>query len=156
MPHLPSPAGARYAAATAFALCNAANAFLWICFAPVADATARRFRVSVGSVNQLSLLFLYLYAPGYLLSVYVTQRYGLRANVGMGALLNAACAWVRFAATAPSTGFGLLAAGQALGALAQPAFTNTPALLALEWCAALHVTAAFVCSFVAAARPGAD
>jgi hypothetical protein len=95
MPHLPSPAGARYAAATAFALCNAANAFLWICFAPVADATARRFRVSVGSVNQLSLLFLYLYAPGYLLSVYVTQRYGLRANVGMGALLNAACAWVR-------------------------------------------------------------
>jgi hypothetical protein len=125
----------RYAAATAFALCNAANAFLWICFAPVVEVTARRFRVSVRSVNQLSLLFLYLYAPGYLLSVYVTTRYGLRANVCVGALLNAACAWVRFAATAPSAGFGLLAAGQALGALAQPAFTNTPALLALEWCA---------------------
>ena len=89
----------RVAMAVAFSLGNAANAFLWICFAPVVDATARRYGVSATDVNQLSLLFLFLYAPGLLLSAFATERYGLRANVAMGAALNAACAWVRYAAT---------------------------------------------------------
>lgn len=127
----------RVAMAVAFSLGNAANAFLWICFAPVAQASARRFGTSVATVNQLSLIYLYAYAPGLLLSALVTQRYGLRANVATGAALNAACGWVRVTArAAPSRStFGVVAFGQALGAIGQPAFTNAPALLALEWCA---------------------
>ena len=127
----------RVAMAVAFSLGNAANAFLWICFAPVAQASARRFGVSVATVNQLSLLYLYAYAPGLLLSALVTQRCGLRANVATGAALNAACGWVRVAArAAPArSAFGVVAFGQALGAIGQPTFTNAPALLALKWCA---------------------
>lgn len=129
----PTYSRGRHAAAAAFSLGNAMNAVLWICFSPVAAATARRYAVSIGDVNQLSLLYLYLYAPGCLLSGYVMQRYGLRANVAMGAVLNTACGWLRFAATARGAGFGLLAVGQAFGALAQPAFLNAPARLAADW-----------------------
>ena len=141
-PHAPPPAPPprfskrrRVAMAVTFGLGNAANAFLWICFAPVAQASARRFDVSVDAVNQLSLLYLYLYAPGLVLSAMVTRRFGFRANVAVGASLNVACGWVRVAARAasPRAAFAVVAAGQALGAMGQPSFTNAPALLALEW-----------------------
>ena len=122
-------------AALAFSLSNGMNAFLWIGFSPVAQATAQRYDVSTGDVNTLSLLFLYLYAPGFCLAVAVTQRHGMRASVLLGAFLNLACGWVRYGATAlsPAHAFGLLAFGQALGALAQPAFTNAPPALAAAW-----------------------
>jgi len=126
---------ARFAVLGAFALSNAANAFLWISFSPIFAATGAFWAVSPAAVNALSLVFLVLYLPGALLASVVTERFGLRAALVLGAALNLAGAALRAAGGAlPSpAGFALALAGQSVAALGQPVFTNSPARLSAEW-----------------------
>ena len=85
-----------------FCLQSMLNAFLWICFAPIDDYTARYFSLFKGDgssgksdtslVNILSVTFLVLYLPGSILASYIMSRYGLRRVVIVGAVLNASAA----------------------------------------------------------------
>ena len=132
----------RFSVLALFCLGNASNAFLWICFSPIFDATARRFQVSNFAVNMLSLVFLIVYLPASVLTVYLTERYGLRAAILSGCGLNAIGGWLRFIACylPPERGasFGLLLIGQLFGAVAQPFFTNLPARVSADWFTAGH------------------
>ena len=125
----------RWAVLAAFALSNALNAYLWISFAPVANIVAQRFSVTLESVNWLSLVFMILYAPGAVASIYVSERYGIRALLLCAAMLNAVAALARWLGTfAPRpAAFAIVMAGQCVAALAQPAFINAPARIAGDW-----------------------
>ena len=72
-----------------FALSSAANAFLWISFAPIYASAASWFSVSSGAINWLSLVFMVVYLPGSLLAAVSMERLGLRATLLLGAGGNA-------------------------------------------------------------------
>jgi hypothetical protein len=64
------------------------------------------------------------------------ERFGLRANILLGAFLNLLCGWVRYGGSLiakPSAAYGVVMLGQVLGALGQPLFTQTPTRVANIW-----------------------
>ena len=127
----------RWVVLLAFSLSNALNAFLWIQFAPIALLVSSRFGVSLPAVDWLSLSFMALYVPGALVTIFVTERFGMRALLLGAAAANALAALVRYVgAFAPAAGgasFGVVMLGQCVAALAQPAFINAPSRLAGDW-----------------------
>ena len=128
----------RWAVLLAFSLSNALNAFVWIQFAPIANLTSARFGVSLASVDWLSLSFMLLYVPGAAVSIFVTERFGMRALLLGAASANALAALVRYLATfAPvARQFPVVMLGQCIAALAQPAFINAPSRVSGDWFAA--------------------
>lgn len=125
----------RYLVLASFALSNAANAFLWISFSPIFANVSTFWGVSAAVVNWFSLSFLILYLPGALIASVVTERWGLRSAIVLGAAGNALGAWIRYAGAAlrSPVGFGIAIVGQCVAALAQPVFTNSPARLSADW-----------------------
>jgi len=136
-----SSARARGAAAALALFCagNGLNEMMQLTFSPVFAATQAAFGVSAAAVTLLPALYLLAFAPAALALALLRTRLGLRACLAGGAALQAAGAWMRFAACAAPAArgaFPLLAAGQLVAALAQPVFTNLPAALAATWFAA--------------------
>jgi len=89
-------------------------------------------------VNWLAIVFQVLYFPGMLLCLYALAATDLRftmllgTGIGLvGALLRTLSAFV--AVSDPGLGYWLCMAGQVLGALAQPIFLSTPAIVAANW-----------------------
>jgi FLVCR family MFS transporter 7 len=124
-----------------FCLANLCNAVLWISFSPISSLTASFYGVGVDKVNALSIVFLAAYVPCSFLSNWVVKRWGMRTGLVLACSLNAASGLVRFLSAesnsaprgAGQTGYWILLAGQTLGAVAQPFFTNLPAKLAAVW-----------------------
>jgi FLVCR family MFS transporter 7 len=126
----------RWIVLAVFSLSNALNAYIWIQFAPVANITALRFAVSPLATNMLSLVFMLLYVPGAAVTIYLSERLGVRRLLLLAAAANAAAGWVRYLAMlapSPGTAYAGVLVGQCIGALAQPAFINAPARLAGDW-----------------------
>ena len=127
----------RWLVLLAFSLSNALNAYLWISFAPIANLTAARFAVQLPAVDWFSMSFMLLYAPGAVLSIVWTERFGMRSLLLCAAGANFLAALVRwlgvFAPTAGGVGFGVVMLGQCVAALAQPAFINAPARISGDW-----------------------
>ena len=125
-----------------FSSVNLCNAFLWITFAPISDLTATFIGGSVGNttaVNFLATVFLILYLPGSFVGVYVNKRWGLKATVVVGSLLNLVGALIRFAGafakdhTSSPFVFTLLLLGQCVASICQPVVLNIAATVANEW-----------------------
>jgi hypothetical protein len=118
----------------AFAISNALNAYLWISFAPISNIAASRFNVSVNSINWLSLSYMLLYAPGAVLSIFITERFGMKILLLTAASANCLAAIIRWLGVyGGSSGFFIIMLGQCLAALAQPAYINAPARLSGDW-----------------------
>ena len=118
----------------AFALSNAMNAYLWISFAPIANVAASRFNVSVNAINWLSLSYMLLYGPGAIVSIFVTERFGMKTLLLAAATTNCIAAVIRWLGVyGGNFGFIIIMFGQCLAALAQPAYINAPARLAGDW-----------------------
>ena len=112
----------RFAVLAVFASGNMLNACLWIAFASIASIVQDRFQVSAGAVNALSLVFMATYIPGSIASAYCLERFGLRAVLIGGAVLNAVCAWVRYAGCFigdPHASFAVVMIGQIIGSFSQ-------------------------------------
>ena len=129
---------ARFQALTIFSLLSLTNAFLWIGFAPIEPLIGDYYGVSATLVNLLSALFMLLYAPGAVLSSYMLHATDMRVNVLVAGLLMTIGVWMRYFSSfllhsSQPLSFAVLALGQGLAGLAQPALTNTPAKLAAEW-----------------------
>lgn len=126
----------RFAVIIIFAFANIINAAAWICFAPVVTFAQTRFAASNDEINMLSSVFLIAYVPGSFISVYMLERYGLRAGIVLGCVMNLLCAGIRYAGTfasSPQLQYSLVMIGQCIGGLAQPIFTNSPSRIAGDW-----------------------
>ena len=115
------------------------NQEIWINYAPIAALSARYYGVSNTSINGFSVLFLGLYAPGYVLALWAIERHGVRRSLLAAAWVQALGAWVRVAGCdasdgtrAASGGYGLAMLGQALAAIASPALNILPLRLAVD------------------------
>jgi hypothetical protein len=132
----------RFLVLALFCAGNLMNEFMQLTFSPIFASTQAVFGVSAAAVTLLPTLYLAAFAPAALALALLRARWGLRACMLAGAGVQALGALLRYAACAlaaraPARGaFPLLAAGQLLAALAQPIFTNLPAVLSATWFAA--------------------
>jgi len=128
--------GRRFVAAALFSAATALSAMMWIVLAPIAPLVQERFDTSANAVNLVSLLFLILYLPASVMAMWLVDAYGVRVTLLVGIGLDAAGCWLKWAGALmsnPAAGFALVLAGQALGALGQPAILNVPARVAADW-----------------------
>lgn len=124
---------------TLYCLASASNALLWITFSPINTLVQSYFGISAAAVNALSIVFLAAYIPFSFASNWVFSKYGTYVGIVLASVLDCFCGLLRFLSTESNSNargnhpYAVLMAGQALGAIAQPFFTNAPALLASRW-----------------------
>ncbi|EDQ87906.1 uncharacterized protein MONBRDRAFT_9679 [Monosiga brevicollis MX1] len=83
-----------------------------------------------------SMLFMMISVPLGFAGTYVLNTFGLRYSMILSAFLNAAGTVVRYGgdyAQAPHSKLAAVFAGQAITAMAQPVFLDSPTLLAAQW-----------------------
>jgi hypothetical protein len=102
----------------------------WLAFAPLADLAEARFAVDAGAVNALASSYLWLYAPGSLLSLYVVDSCGVRVCLAVACTVNTAVVAVRWLAletlAAPHAQYAVNLAAQARAA-------RCPRAAAMRW-----------------------
>ena len=126
-----------------FCLSEAANALMWVTFSPISniaqDYFGHGYYGSTTSVNMLANIFLILYGPGTMLSVYCMKHLKLKSTLVLVGSLTVLGAFIRFMAAMNNSAFGhgntyiLMVLGQALAALAQPMYLNSPPALSSVW-----------------------
>ena len=116
-----------------YVLVTLANGHLGNTFTAIEAQTASFFAITATHVNALVIVFLFLYVPGTVLSIWALRRFSIRTVMIIGALMNLG-AWIRlFALISPSHGYAWLMVGQILPALSAPIFFNSVALFAARW-----------------------
>jgi len=115
------------------------NQAMWLSFAPAPKATALRYDVPEGAIAAIAYSCTGLYLPGSWLCGHLLAKSGLRRAIIMACVLQTVGAVIRCLADilvrlwSAHAAFVCLFAGQGLGALAAPAFMNTPAVIAESW-----------------------
>ncbi|XP_054842995.1 solute carrier family 49 member A3 isoform X2 [Eublepharis macularius] len=128
----------RWLVLAAACLLNCSNAMLWLTFAPVADKTAEHFRISLDTVNWLSLVYLVISVPFGLVAIWMLDTIGLKCVVILCAWLNMVGSIVRAFSAIDVLSLGslnvvYLLVGQCLCAMAQPLIVFAPTKLAALW-----------------------
>jgi hypothetical protein len=141
-----APSGARFGVLGAYCAASFLCAGAWNTLAPIYAIAQERFDVGAGAVTLVALSMFLTYIPGSILALYVTERYGLRANLLTGASLQCGMSVMKWAGVAlcrsPHGAYALLLGGQVMGGLGQPLILNVVARLTMDWCAVLR----FVCA----------
>jgi predicted MFS family arabinose efflux permease len=120
---------ARYRALAAYALLQALMQFEWLRFAPVTDAAARHYNVSLSAIGNLALVFPLLFLPLALPAGILLDRMPVQRSLRICALGMALAALLRIV----GPGYSWLLAGQILFALLQPLVLALVAPLATTW-----------------------
>jgi predicted MFS family arabinose efflux permease len=111
-----------------YVLLNALNQFEWLRLAPITSRAAEYYRVDIGWVGGLAMIFPLLTCLLSLPLGWAIDRFGLRPGIQVAALLMAAGAATRCLGR-----FEWVFAGQVLIALAQPLLSNSVNTMALLW-----------------------
>jgi predicted MFS family arabinose efflux permease len=112
-----------------YAAASAAMQFEWLRFAPVTDAVAAQYGVSIGAVGWLSLVFPLLFLPLALPSGALVDRLSVRSSLRIAVIGMLLGAVVRLLIP----GFAGLLASQIVIALVQPLLMSLVSRLVLAW-----------------------
>ena len=120
-----------------------ANATMWVTFAPISDIAQSYFGsgyyASTTAVNMMANIFLILYGPGTVLSVFMMKSLGLRTSLLTAGALTVVGALLRYVAALCESSLGgpgvywLMFIGQCFSAFAQPMFLNSPPAVSSIW-----------------------
>ena len=91
----------RWGFLAAFSTLSTTNAMMWIQFAPVRAEAASYYGVDVGSIDLLSMVYMWSYFPAFLPCTWLLQSSGgnsLQRGLRIAAVLNLAAAALRWAA----------------------------------------------------------
>ena len=115
------------------------NAIIWNTFSSINTPTQTYYGVSNVFVDMLSLTFLIMYIPFSIACNFISLNYNSRIVFSIGAILNFLSTFLRFFSVKNISnlkspyGYSILLSGQIIGAMAQPFFTNMPALVTANW-----------------------
>jgi len=120
------------------ALLNFANSIVWICFAPIAAGAGHYYGVGDAEINVFSILFLAVFALGYVVALWSNRRFGVRRTVLAAAFIQALGAWIRVMgckddSSSVSGGYAITLVGQSIAALVWPAMGILPCRYAIDW-----------------------
>jgi MFS family permease len=120
----------RWVILAAFMLVVAMNQLSWITFAPITRDAATFYGVSDLAIGLLSLVFMAVFIVMSLPASWVIDTYGIRAGVGIGAVLTGGCALLRGLLPA---GYSWVLAAQIGLAVGQPFVLNAITKVAARW-----------------------
>ena len=115
------------------------NQTLWLTFAAIPDATARRYSIPEDFVASLAVLCNAVYVPGSWICTALLRSSGLAKVMRVACLLQLIGSLMRVTADSAFRqlsgpfAFVTLFVGQGIAALASPLIMNTPAVFASAW-----------------------
>ncbi len=122
--------GYRWAVLAAFMGVIAANQLLWITFAPVTTQAMQFYDVSDLAIGLLSLSFMVVYILVSFPASWAIDKYGLRAGVGLGAILTGGFGLMRGLV---GDHYGWVLVAQIGIAIGQPFVLNAITTVAARW-----------------------
>jgi len=122
--------GHRWVVLAAFALLNAVVQANWITFAPITDDAAGYYGVSDLQIGLLSMVFMVVFVVMSIPASYVIDTYGLRAGVGIGAMLTGVFGLTRGLLASDFTWVFVSQVGLAIG---QPFVLNAITKVGARW-----------------------
>lgn len=109
---------------------------IWICVAPVQPIASAAWNVDASLINLLTVVFNACYLPASILTTFVSEAYGLRTTLLLGAIAAAVGSIVRALGAACLTGpraFYVVFTGQTIVAATQTCLVNLASRLASDW-----------------------
>ena len=122
--------GYRWVVLIAFMFVVAINQLLWITFAPITGSAATYYGVSDLSIGLLSMIFMIVYIVISIPASWVIDTYGIRAAVGIGAVLTGIFGLLRGLA---ADNYTLVLIAQIGIAIGQPFILNAVTTVAARW-----------------------
>ncbi|GAB6022045.1 hypothetical protein CHUAL_006192 [Chamberlinius hualienensis] len=127
----------RWLMLAAVAILNLSNGAIWITFAPIAIFSSTFFSVDTSLINWFSLVTFVVAIPLMFVAMWVTDRFGFKLCVLIGALLNGVGSLVRLLGTVPiitkDVQYPLAIAGQTISSAAQPFVMCLPTKVSDVW-----------------------
>ncbi|CAF0913073.1 unnamed protein product [Adineta steineri] len=125
--------GIRWLQLIIYILATFSNALSGMTFSPIAAQTSKFFNITITQVNSLSIVFLFLYTVGTILSIWLSRKLSMYATMIIGGILNLGVFIRLLALIKPEYGYYSLLIGQIFPALAAPFFLNSTALFSARW-----------------------
>src|SRR5512143_2830661 len=122
--------GYRWVVLLSYMAIVAVNQMLWITFAPVTTQAVQFYGVSDLAIGLLSLSFMLVYILVSFPAAWVIDKYGIRAGVGLGAILTGAFGLMRGLVASNYTWVLVAQIGIAIG---QPFILNAITTVAARW-----------------------
>ncbi|XP_041475060.1 feline leukemia virus subgroup C receptor-related protein 2-like [Lytechinus variegatus] len=124
-----------------FCMLSMSNAFQWIQYSVIGNVLVDYYNVEYIAVDWLSMIYMLVYIPLIFPVTWLLERAGLKVVGILGASLNCAGSWFRYAGAVPHL-FPLAFAGQTLCAIGQVFILGMPAHVAATWFGAKEVSTA--------------
>lgn len=105
----------------------------WLCFPAVSNIMQRYYKISILSVNMLSIIFGIAIILASLPFAAILEKYGLSFTLKLSGLLNLIGAGVRYFGSNPETGYWNLLIGNLFTALSVAGFLFLPGKIAVAW-----------------------
>ncbi len=125
--------GVRWIELIVYVLATFANALPSMTFVPIVSQTEKFYNITTTEVNVLSMIFLFLYVFGTILSIWLSRRFSMRVVMIIGSILNLGVFIRLLSLIKPNQGYLALLIGQIFPSIAQPIFLNPTALFAARW-----------------------
>lgn len=113
-----------------FMLGNVSLQILWISYATVTLEAATYYNVGEFEILFLSTIFMIVYIPVSFLATWFINKFGFRAGVGLGAMINGIFGFLRVLA---GPNYVLVLFIQIMISVSQPFFLNSVSLLSANW-----------------------
>jgi MFS family permease len=120
----------RWVVLLAFMSIIAVNQLLWITFAPITSNAAQFYKVSELNIGLLSLSFMIVYILVSFPASWIIDTYGIRAGVGIGAVLTGIFGLIRGLV---ASDYKLVLVSQIVVAIGQPFILNAVTTVAARW-----------------------
>jgi len=122
--------GYRWVLLIVFMFANISLQMLWITYATVTIEATTYYNVGEFEIVFLSTIFLITYIPVSFIATWFINRFGFRAGVGLGAMINGVFGFLRVLA---GPNFILVLFIQIMISVSQPFFLNSVSLLSANW-----------------------
>ena len=116
-----------------YVLAAFANTLHGFTFVSIESQTSIFYSITTTEVNILSIVFLFLYIPGTILSIWLSRKFSMRTTMIIGSILNLGGFIRLLSLIKPNIGYAALIIGQLFPAIAAPFFSNSVALFAARW-----------------------
>jgi hypothetical protein len=128
----------RWVILTIYGFASFLNATLLTTFAPISTRLVEYYNLTEDQIDLLSLLFIILFLPGIILSIYISRGFGFSHCFKIGALLQTIGTMLRLFIyiiphPSPNYWYTMMFIGQFICGLSQPLLTSISTQLAKQW-----------------------
>lgn len=126
----------RFAVALILCLSSGLSGYILSTFISIWFIALDFFATDSMGINMFSIVYMIFFFPGSIISIFITERFGVGHALCLGSLANFLSCWVRYAGSLESTpdrAYNIVLFGQIIAAIGQPLLLNAPPRIANDW-----------------------